>query len=80
MPSAAAQPPRALTNSLHQQHPPEEEGPRRQLGYVVVTRPVRQGRLRLALEEVLSMEVGLLVVLQGWERSSYSLVNYIFLF
>jgi hypothetical protein len=29
----------------------------RQLGYVVVTRPVRQGRLRLALEEVLSMQL-----------------------
>ncbi|BDA47022.1 probable sensor histidine kinase GacS [Coccomyxa sp. Obi] len=29
----------------------------RQLGYVVVTRPARQGRLKLALEEVLSMQV-----------------------
>ena len=29
----------------------------RQLGYVVVTRPLRQGRLRLALEEVLSMQL-----------------------
>jgi len=32
---------------------------RRQLGFVVVSRPVRQGRLRLGLEEVLEMEVGL---------------------
>ncbi len=30
---------------------------RRQLGYVVVSRPVRQGRLRLGLEEVLEMEI-----------------------
>lgn len=30
---------------------------RRQLGYVVVSRPVRQGRLRLGLQEVLDMEI-----------------------
>lgn len=30
---------------------------RRQLGFVVVSRPVRQGRLRLGLEEVLDMDV-----------------------
>ncbi len=29
----------------------------RQLGYVTVTRPVRQGRLKLALEEVLMMQL-----------------------
>jgi len=34
---------------------------KRHIGYVVVTRPVRQGRLRLALEEVLSMELNLSV-------------------
>jgi len=30
---------------------------RRQLGYVAVSRPVRQGKLRLSLEEVLEMEI-----------------------
>jgi len=48
----AAQLPKELIDAARQ--PP---GGRRALGYVVVTRPVRQGRLRLALEEVLAMEV-----------------------
>ena len=47
---AVARPPKALVESL------EERGGR-QLGYVVITRPVRQGRLRLALEEVLTMQL-----------------------
>lgn len=41
----AAQPSRALTEEMIKPHS-------RQLGYVAVTRPVRQGRLKLALEEV----------------------------
>ena len=49
----AAQPPRMLAERLAQAQVPGQ----RQLGYVVVTRPVRQGRLRLALEEVLSMQL-----------------------
>lgn len=49
----AAQPPRMLQERLALPQAPGQ----RQLGYVVVTRPVRQGRLRLALEEVLSMQM-----------------------
>jgi hypothetical protein len=49
----AAQPPRILAEQLAQAQAPGQ----RQLGYAVVTRPVRQGRLRLALEEVLSMQL-----------------------
>jgi hypothetical protein len=48
-----AQPPRQLAEQLAQ----AQTRGGRQLGYVVVTRPVRQGRLRLALEEVLSMQL-----------------------
>ena len=49
----AAHAPRALQERLALSQAPGQ----RQLGYVVVTRPVRQGRLRLALEEVLSMQL-----------------------
>ncbi len=50
----AAHAPRALQERLAVS---QVEPGQRQLGYVVVTRPVRQGRLRLALEEVLSMQL-----------------------
>ena len=50
----AAQAPRALQERLAVS---QGDPGQRQLGYVVVTRPVRQGRLRLALEEVLSMQL-----------------------
>ncbi|KAG2446816.1 hypothetical protein HYH02_008376 [Chlamydomonas schloesseri] len=43
-----ARPPRAVTEEMSKTQ-------NRQLGYVTVTRPVRQGRLKLALEEVLMM-------------------------
>lgn len=49
----AAQPPRMLQERLAAAHATGA----RQLGYVVVTRPLRQGRLRLALEEVLCMQL-----------------------
>ncbi|GIL83399.1 hypothetical protein Vretifemale_12225, partial [Volvox reticuliferus] len=45
-----ARPPRAVTEEMSK---PQN----RQLGYVTVTRPVRQGRLKLALEEVLMMQL-----------------------
>lgn len=44
-----ARPPRAVTDVM------TEVAQSRQLGYVTVTRPVRQGRLKLAMEEVLMM-------------------------
>lgn len=50
----AAQAPRALQERMAVS---QGDPGQRQLGYVVVTRPVRQGRLRLALEEVLSMQL-----------------------
>jgi CheY-like chemotaxis protein len=50
----AAVAPRAVTR------PPSQRAQRRrQLGYAVVTRPVRQGRFRLGLEEVLGMDVAI---------------------
>ncbi|KXZ53572.1 hypothetical protein GPECTOR_6g489 [Gonium pectorale] len=45
-----ARPPRAVTDEMARTQ-------NRQLGYVTVTRPVRQGRLKLALEEVLMMQL-----------------------
>lgn len=48
----SAQPPRQLTEQLSAARRAPDQ---RQLGYVVVTRPLRQGRMRLALEEVLNM-------------------------
>lgn len=47
----AARPPRALQQAMCQ-------ASSRQLGYVAVTRPVRQGRLKVALEELLTMSLG----------------------
>ncbi|KAK9807567.1 hypothetical protein WJX72_002975 [[Myrmecia] bisecta] len=47
-PPVSAQPPKALAEEVQKSMPGG-----RQLGYVIVTRPVRQGRLKLALEEVL---------------------------
>ena len=56
---AIALPPKAMTVAATQSESssPSGIGNRRQLGYVVVSRPVRQGRLRLGLEEVLEMEL-----------------------
>lgn len=46
----AAQPSKVLTEEMMKPHS-------RQLGYVTVTRPLRQGRLKLALEEVFMMQL-----------------------
>ena len=55
---AVVVPPRAITDAASAPKTAAfANSNRRQLGYVLVSRPVRQGRLRLGLEEVLQMEI-----------------------